>query len=470
MCDGDDGPIVPSIGAQDQRSPGTVGVVCLDDSAQLLELARHLTRIPEQRSAHLGSIGYGGTQEGDRILIAVDRNYDRDIVAAIATALRERGASVDVHVYDAGGDRRFTETDELDVALRYEPWAQRPRRWEGSPTIEALAEREGYDLLVHGRGGPTGQTPYRYEQVPWMVRDHFTPEVVGYPSEIIAAAAQLTWDAIWQRGRGARVQFTDLEGSDFGFTLDPTYWDGTHHGWIAEPKRWYGHLFGHPTPPLPHADAEGIVRGTTSHFSRAFPSLSLTLANGQVTAVEGGGAYGLAWAEKLEETRHTQYPGFSRPGLFNLWEAAIGGHPKVARPGAIEWWSSGGFEWERRRSGVVHLGFGTFWRGPDEAWAAERGVAYGHLHVHQLFPTYRLHTPDGSVVTLIENGRLTALDDPRVRAVAERYGDPDELLREDWIPPVPGLTQAGSYEDYARDPASFVYGPADAESLADRRQ
>jgi hypothetical protein len=39
---------------------------------------------------------------------------------------------------------------------------------------------------------------------------------------------------------------------------------------------------------------------------------------------------------------------------------------------------------------------------------------------------------DGKPV--IEDGHLLALDDPRVRQIAEKYGDPDELLREDWIP------------------------------------
>ena len=33
-----------------------------------------------------------------------------------------------------------------------------------------------------------------------------------------------------------------------------------------------------------------------------------------------------------------------------------------------------------------------------------------------------------------QRGHLTVLDDPEVRRVAAKYGDPDELLREDWIP------------------------------------
>ena len=35
---------------------------------------------------------------------------------------------------------------------------------------------------------------------------------------------------------------------------------------------------------------------------------------------------------------------------------------------------------------------------------------------------------------VIEDGHLVALDDPQVRRAAERYGNPDDLLREDWVP------------------------------------
>jgi hypothetical protein len=147
-----------AVGVRPDRR-GVLGVAELADEDELLALARHLCEIPEQRSAHLGSIGYGGTREGDRVLVAVDLTYDPDVVGAVVRALRECGATVDVHWQDSGPDRRFAETDELDVTIRREPWTQRPRRWEGDPRIEARAEREGYDLLVHGRGGPTAPTP-----------------------------------------------------------------------------------------------------------------------------------------------------------------------------------------------------------------------------------------------------------------------------------------------------------------------
>jgi hypothetical protein len=50
------------------------------------------------------------------------------------------------------------------------------------------------------------------------------------------------------------------------------------------------------------------------------------------------------------------------------------------------------------------------------------------------------------------------LDDPEVRKLAANYGDPDEILKEDWIAPIPGITTPGSYEEYARNPGRWIYG------------
>ncbi|MEE8461141.1 MAG: hypothetical protein V3S50_03355, partial [Acidobacteriota bacterium] len=65
-------------------------------------------------------------------------------------------------------------------------------------------------------------------------------------------------------------------------------------------------------------------------------------------------------------------------------------------------------------------------------------------------------TRDGRTLTMIDKGRLTALDDPEVRQLAAKYGDPDEMLREDWIPGIPGINMEGDYmRDYAPDPRAF---------------
>ncbi len=49
------------------------------------------------------------------------------------------------------------------------------------------------------------------------------------------------------------------------------------------------------------------------------------------------------------------------------------------------------------------------------------------------------------------------LDDPEVRKTAAKYGDPDEVLQEAWIPAIPGINVDGDYwQDYASNPAVWI--------------
>ncbi len=41
--------------------------------------------------------------------------------------------------------------------------------------------------------------------------------------------------------------------------------------------------------------------------------------------------------------------------------------------------------------------------------------------------------------------------------MASKYGSPKEILREEWIPPVPGISAPGNYwKDYASDPGAWL--------------
>ncbi len=95
-----------------------------------------------------------------------------------------------------------------------------------------------------------------------------------------------------------------------------------------------------------------------------------------------------------------------------------------------------------------------------EEWAKfnqDHKEAGGHSHIHTYFTTMDIETVDGRKTQLIHKGRLTVLDDPQVRQVAAKYGDPDELLREIWIPAMPGINVPGNYRaDYASDPVSYT--------------
>ena len=431
---------------------------------ELMPIADALAGWRENRESHVGFVGYGKTVAGNKVLIAVDREYDPSVPRAVAQALREKGAHVDILNIDMGDpDREFDSLDEVRVIMRREPWEKNPRRWEGMPFVEDFAARRGYDLLIHGKGGPVPKSEHRYEQIPWLRTEHFLQRSTTYPLDLHLLINQMSWAPIWEYGSGGRARLTDPEGTDINWTYWDEYYDGSRYGFSATPRN--GHLFSHPVPPLiAKENAAGVVAGTTSHFSRAFPRVQVELEAGQIVKVSGGAAYGDAWRDLLEESRRTQYPCFPRPGLFYLWEAAIGTNPKILRPSHVERHSSGGFEWERRRSGVIHMGFGTLWRAPEEKWAGERGLLYGHLHIHLLLPTLVVTARDGREHAVIRSGRLTALDDPEVRKLASSYGDPDELLREDWIPQIPGITAPGSYEEYASDPGRWIYDGKSRES------
>lgn len=416
--------------------------------------------MPERRAPQVGFVGYGDTKPGDRVLIAVDTWYELAAVQAFEDALRARGALVERIVVDVGPDRDASPLDEVRDLLRERPQEEEPRRGK-IPWIRDFAERGGYNLLLHGKGGGTPPTPYRYEQFPWFGQEHLQQLAPAFPQDLHDEINRETWRRIWELGRGGRVHLTDPEGTDIQWTLHEDYFDAPRRGFEPMPVRHFGHLHGHPVQPLiEHTDARGVIAGTTSHFGRPFPNIQLHISEGRVQGIDGGGEYGAAWREAEAKTRDIQYPNFPRPGLFWLWECAIGTNPWVRRPSNVHRVSSGQFEWERRRAGVIHIGIGSRINDEQEKWAAEQRVLYGHLHCHLLFPTYTITTPSGETVLVIKDGRLVALDEPHIRKLAESYGDPAALLDNVWEPSIPGITAAGSYSDYARNPERYIYGDA----------
>ncbi len=406
-----------------------------------------------------GFIGFGNTKPGDKVLIAVDSLMDLTITKAIATALRAKGAIVDMIVVDGGPDRRIEEDDEIGANIRREAWVGREleypyRRYLEIPWVTKLVEDAGYDLHIQGRAYPSF-TDFRWEGHPWQQMDHFLSAANNFPRELHEMINQKAWEPVWNRGQGAHVRITDVEGTDFWYTLLPEYWEPGLLNWFEE-RPSIGHLMYHPGPPVSQfQDASGVIKGTIAHFSRPFPQITATMVNGRIESVEGGGAYGDGWRALLEETRDLQYPQFPDKGLFWLWEVAIGTNPKIQRSPSIERVSSGGAEWERWRSGIMHLGFGTAGPSAAENWAGEQGYPYGHLHIHMMMPTVEITHPDGTVEVPVRDGHLVALDDPEVRACAAKYGDPDILLREDWVPKIPGVNADGDYQVYAADPSRW---------------
>jgi len=275
-----------------------------------------------------------------------------------------------------------------------------------------------------------------------------------------------------------QVQATDPEGTKMSFEVTE-----------EEAKVWasgaynQGHLFLSPyqaTGRFPYSVIEypalrktwnrpilskvnGVFAGTNNHTG-SFPRIEVQVKDGYVTEVKGGGLYGDLWREFLKYPRINElsYPYQDRPGYWWFYEAGLGTNPKFfKRPDEN---LVGNNQSERNNAGVIHWGFGgSVVHDPaspteSKAWIdfpKQHGLPKDHWwHIHNLLVTYRVRVrgTKNSWITLMDKGELTAFKSPEIRALASRYGSPDEVLGEDWVAHLPGINAPGRYEDYAKDP------------------
>ena len=227
-------------------------------------------------------------------------------------------------------------------------------------------------------------------------------------------------------------------------------------------------------PREPMAILNGTIAGTTNHTG-FFPLWEVRLENGYVKDVKGGGLVGDALREFLQypHINDLSYPfhAENHPGYWWLYEVAVGTHPKAFRnPSAMD---EGTVIPERQRAGVIHWGLGvTLHHDPGVRTQSVKLLEFTRqynlpkdhgFHTHTYFSDYQVHLRNADRwVTLIDKGRLKSLDNPEVRALASRYGNPDQLLTEDWRPEIPGINAPGAYAtDYAPDPWKTVKGVID---------
>jgi len=222
-------------------------------------------------------------------------------------------------------------------------------------------------------------------------------------------------------------------------------------------------------PREPMAILHGTIAGTTNHTG-FFPRWEVQLQNGYVHGVKGGGIVGDALKEFLQYPHINDLPypfhAEEHPGYWWVYEIAVGTHPKAFRnPSAMD---EGTVIPERQRAGVIHWGLGvTLHHDPGVRtqsvklleFTKQYNLPKDHgFHTHTYFSDYQVHLRNADRwITLIERGRLKSLDNPEVRALASRYGDPDHLLTEDWRPEIPGINAPGDYlTDYAPNPWATV--------------
>jgi hypothetical protein len=260
----------------------------------------------------------------------------------------------------------------------------------------------------------------------------------------------------WARGvyqRGHLYMFPNQATGRFGYSVVD---------YPAFQKEWL------PREPL--AIIHGQIAGTTNHTG-FFPRWEVHFNdNGYISEVKGGGLVGDALREfmQLPNINDLVYPfhNENHKGYWYLYEIAFGTHPKAFRnPQGLD---DGTVIPERLRAGVIHWGLGiTLHHDPGVQaqsqklldFTAKYNMPRDHgFHTHTYFTTYKVHLRNADRwVTLLDKGRMTSLDNAEVRALASRYGNPDQILAEDWRPEIPGINAPGNYmTDYAPDPWKTV--------------
>ncbi|MBI4456651.1 MAG: hypothetical protein HY644_12225 [Acidobacteria bacterium] len=264
----------------------------------------------------------------------------------------------------------------------------------------------------------------------------------------------------------SEVTFQDPQGTNLHWTLTPEeakYWANSRN----QSDNASNHINIYPNP-LHSTLSEGAVVVATANHTGHFAQMSAYLSkHGNIERLEGGGKVGDLFRMLVEHPtlKNAKFPGSPEPGYWFVRQDGFATNPKYVRnmKPLLEGDPWLGNLMERQRAGVQHLAFAYNIQEPqDKEYAKTLGLndmLWAHTaHMHVYFPTIRWKLRDtGEWITIGDKGYVKTFDDPEVRALGARYGDPDLLFRYEWIPAIPGVNVAGDYQkDFAPDPWNWM--------------
>jgi hypothetical protein len=436
---------------------------------ELLPLARTQVRRRYGRSA-LDIV------QGDHVLVLTYPHQNDLVFETIRAAMREEGVAevsrldvtdlgVEVQEYSAADGWR-------EISDKLAPMVER-----GVVHSVAAMELKRYlDDHPQFTGVYTGESGRRH----WkrVAGDRIRNNWLFSTYEDIISRSNMFPDELWalidlkvvEQFRGAaHVHITSPEGTDISWDVTPEQADlwvrGAWQSGHIIGSTIQGIRFGHPVSTfMKVADqllstVNGVVAGTSNHTGY-FPYAEVEIERGMIADIRGGGRYGELWREVVDRFKDAEYPGFPWKGWAYFNDASIGTNPKSHRQIETLWKYNDSRTNlpERAQAGVIHFGFGAeHWDEVFLRYARENGLPTMHFpHIHNVFCTYEIERHDGSTVRVIDEGRLTVLDDPAVVRLANSLGGPG-LLEYDWIPTIPGINHPGDYRrDYGPDPVSWI--------------
>ena len=453
---------------------------------QIMFLGRRQARATETRNGRLGVI-----EPGKKGLITIKEDQDMKLVKACIKALRERGADLDyittADLLELYGYPRSYAKSPLDVDPVKQPELQlmllgiqhyhfhknqfSPAAWAKVPSnsVQLIAEAQKrldtknnilLDYLNKHReydyvypewfsGGPMvkdmGDLFGRRFQFGWRL-----PNVASLvkeatlPNEVWRSLEQKVLEVVpWIR----HARITDPEGTDVEFSItaeDAKYWRmGVYNldylrMWPVQAGRLLYTNLGikHVVAP----EAKGVIGGTDGHYHAMFPYMKITIEEGQIVKVDGGGLQGVLMNDLINKYKDYHIPFLPHPGWGIVFHLSLSVNPK-----------------DTDRS--MYWAFGPELYIPEiEEYGKKYNIPITHnFHLNNSFITYEVTVTGGKKIRLKDGGHLVALGDPEVRAIASKYGDPEDILNEEGQRPIPGINAPGDYwKDYAQDPGSYI--------------
>ncbi len=433
-----------------------------------------------------GRTAMGPVKKGDKIIIVSLPDQDRYVQEAVVQALKEEGAEkVDFLTEDQVSGKKSRIFSVEDGWKEGETMEYGHADLSGMQLYSDISEPllkylSHYTGVFYGLGGRSKLRGNLKEQSHkfrgcWLFNnwEEFLSKAWSYPDEIELEIERRIIDAL---GKASAVRITDPEGTHLEYPLT-----------AEEARRWQlnawlpGHLLLNPlqataeenrnrlmhgiamiSPKVPPvlSDVNGVLAGTANHMG-FLPRIEVYFEHGRLVQVKGGGEYGDLIREKMERHKNVHWPGYPDKGFFWYCDCALCTVVKSFRRRSDmfgSYWRDANLA-ERNRAGIFHMGFGTRRHGNEYIkYAEENKLPMGHIHVHNYFATFEIKLQGSDYwYKIIDKGRPSAMDDPEIRALAVKYGDPDELLSFDWVPPLPGINCEGDYmKDYAPDPVGYL--------------
>jgi hypothetical protein len=338
-------------------------------------------------------VKYAGIEPDNSVLLLVTDQADYpDVVPSIQQAVEETGAEL--------------------ATLKVKGWS----RALGRPPKLVEAVLPAADVVIQQAMSLNAQARYvqsaMYEHgTTIIVNMAKTPEGLGsdfgrYPLELFWAIGQKMLERV-QRAR--TLHLTTRAGTDVTMSIDPRRMGGYFYpprkGWPGQSKAFPGGEFGvYPEDPCNGVLAvEAFQTDVSPPQSILDKPLMITVKDHWAVEFEGSVS---DWLEDYLATRGDDYA-----KLF--CEVMWGIHPRSGVPGCRM----------ASNPNSLHVALGNF------QYAGGRHYSKMQLPMYMWQPTITL---DGEPVMV--DGQLLLLQDPALRDLASRYGDPDELLA---IRPVP---------------------------------